>query len=364
MPSRVLGILPSGHYTDLLQTFTDSGWEISVFQPEQAEQSGAKVAIERLRTVTTGGRLVKQIIDWTVTTGVCALVSLDNNPIVSAIWRYLEIPIFVVQHGVRITQLQRRPLPVSRHIHFLSWGTLQQEDQESGKSAIWPNALHKVQPSRVKPVGSLRDSISANLTIGEMEQPKSPEADICLISQFKGREPRELHHWRKRQRAIETVTRWTGRFVEDRNLKLVIAGYSDTESTCREERRWLGELVLSDFEFVSPRTATSTFWLTQSSRLTIGVHSSALWEAFARQRQVLAVNPVSGAPFSFPIDGIWSLKSENYADFQTRVTHVLNSPPNDYAQAACSHLDRVALVRPGESVELRIRRYIEEILGW
>lgn len=364
MRSQVLGVLPSGHHTDLSNVWADSGWEISEFQPEQLKGSAIRNSLERLRAVTKGGRLAQQILDWVTSSRISALVSLDNSPEISEIWHHLEIPIFVVQHGVRATSVARRPIPISRNIHFLSWGTLQREDLEFGRTAIWPNSLHKVQPFCVEPVGSLRDSISAQHAKGDPEPNRSSGADICLISQFKGHAPRELHHWKSRQSAIETVAGWTGRLAADHNLKLVIAGYGDSDSACTQERQWLEKVVNCDFEFVSPRTITSTHRLTQSSRISVGVHSSALWEAFGRRRRILATNPIIDAPFTFPFDGMWSLVSEDYQDFRARITQILDLSHADYLEAVGLQPERAVVVKPDESVEFRIRRYIAKILDW
>jgi len=65
-----------------------------------------------------------------------------------------------------------------------------------------------------------------------------------------------------------------------------------------------------------------TYYASDTSELTIGMTSTALWEALARGNKLLAVNMTNEPRFDFPVHGVWSLCRPTYGEFERRVNEL------------------------------------------
>lgn len=355
-----VGVLPSGHVEDLVTFLKLKNLPYELFDESQVHRNRVRGAFQRIGILDRYSSQVRALQNWIRQSGIDVVISLDNNPLVSHLARNTKIPIFVLQHGMRQTVQQTDMQVVADNVTFLSWGGSAIKEQEDHRVPFWPNSLYWTGPSRTFPVGSLRDSLAEREAVSSRFVSLGSEPTVALISQFKGAQPKELREWRDRQEAISMVAQWTGRFVRETGFQLTVAGYADTDETIKWEIDWLSKTLRCQFEFVTPRSLTSTYEVTQRSSLIIGVHSSSLWEAFGRRRRILAVNPTQQRSFNFPVSGIWSAGQSTYQTFRQQAELSIGMTDAEYDALAAPWRDYVCLWDPNESVVSRIFRVLEE----
>jgi hypothetical protein len=257
---------------------------------------------------------------------VASVVSYDN---IQGGWDWassLERPMISVQHGMRQLSNDRVALTKPANVIFLSWGELQVDDYAEGRTPLPPNSSHQRIPKKTKPIGSLRDSMYRAIDYrGEARLGR-----LCLISQFKGLDGHGLTLPAERQRNIDLLIEHLGRYVERRDLELVIALYSDRPEALKQEIEWYRGKFGSRCMFNDPSVEFATYKTTDDCEMSFGVHTSVLWEVFGRSRKMLACNYTGDQVFDFPIDGPWFLKSGTYEEFERRVDDLRAMSSDDY----------------------------------
>ncbi|NDE60032.1 MAG: hypothetical protein EB010_11555 [Acidimicrobiia bacterium] len=257
---------------------------------------------------------------------VASVVSYDN---IQGGWDWassLRRPMISVQHGMRQLSNDRVALTKPANVIFLSWGELQVEDYAQGRTPLPPNSSHQRIPKKTKPIGSLRDSMYRAIDYrGEARLGR-----LCLISQFKGLDGHGLTLPTERQRNIDLLIEHLRRYVERRDLELVIALYSDRPEALKQEIEWYRGKFGSRCTFNDPSVEFATYKTTDDCEMSFGVHTSVLWEVFGRSRKMLACNYTGDQVFEFPIDGPWYLKSGTYEEFERRVDDLRAMSSDDY----------------------------------
>ena len=257
---------------------------------------------------------------------VASVVSYDN---IQGGWDWassLRRPMISVQHGMRQLSNDRVALTKPANVIFLSWGELQVEDYAQGRTPLPPNSSHQRIPKKTKPIGSLRDSMYRAIDYrGEARLGR-----LCLISQFKGLDGHGLTLPTERQRNIDMLIEHLRRYVERRDLELVIALYSDRPEALKQEIEWYRGKFGSRCTFNDPSVEFATYKTTDDCEMSFGVHTSVLWEVFGRSRKMLACNYTGDQVFEFPIDGPWYLKSGTYEEFERRVDDLRAMSSDDY----------------------------------
>jgi hypothetical protein len=257
---------------------------------------------------------------------VASVVSYDN---IQGGWDWassLRRPMISVQHGMRQLSNERVASTKPANVIFLSWGELQVDDYAQGRTPLPPNSSHQRIPKKTKPIGSLRDSMYRAIDYrGEARLGR-----LCLISQFKGLDGHGLTLPAERQRNINLLIEHLGRYVERRDLDLVIALYSDRPEALKQEIEWYRGKFGSRCTFNDPSVEFATYKTTDDCEMSFGVHTSVLWEVFGRSRKMLACNYTGDQVFDFPIDGPWYLKSGTYEEFERRVDDLRAMSSDDY----------------------------------
>jgi len=360
-----IGLLASGHVGDLESLLFQSRLPFETFAIEDQGRRPIQGALQRAKILHPFYWQVRALREWINERKVTHLLSLDNNPIISHLQGLDRLPVFVVQHGMR--QLRdpiASPPPIAENLTFLSWGSIAMSECDANRLAHWPNSLYRVKPSVVTAVGSLRDSLAEQSfrtrTACDSLVSSPAQNQVCLISQFKGESPKELLYWEDRQNGLALLTSWVGRYVRSRGLPLVVAGYADTPETMASESRWFKQHLNCEFELRSPRTLTSTYEMTQGSRVSVGMHSSSLWEAFGRGCRILSVNPTNQTSFDFPVSGRWSTERSTYEEFSEKMDAAMHTSDDIYESDAKQTRRQVCVWSPDESVGSRI---ISEILA-
>jgi hypothetical protein len=286
---------------------------------------------------------------------VGAVVSYDN---IKDGWSWassLTRPMISVQHGMRQMSAEECLNPRKTNVTFLSWGELQVEDYEQGRTPLPPNSSNECHPIDIRPIGSLRDSMYRSLGY----QGEERIGRLCLISQFKGLDGHGLTMPNERQRNIDLLIEHLGRYVNSRDLELVVALYSDRPGPLAQEVAWYRDKFGDSCTFNDPSEDFATYKTTDDCEMSFGVHTSVLWEVFGRQKKMLACNYTGDRVFEFPIDGPWYLKGGSYADFESRVNFLRSLTPEGYRRLVGDKASYLISYSP----ELPTHRAISSMIG-
>ena len=244
-----------------------------------------------------------------------AVIAYDNIPVLYDWASALPMPLIVVQHGMRQLEPMKQNIAQTSNVVFLSWGKLQVDEFASGLTARYPNSSHQRKPERVIPIGSLRDSMYRQVR-KEVDRNLN---QLCLVSQFKGLDGHGLTLPRERQVNLDTTAEFTHRYAIERNIQVLIALYSDTPQALQAEKNWFNEKFEGTCIFNNPSEDFATYKATDESIVSLGVHTSVLWEVFGRSGRILACNFTGDTVFKFPIPGPWYLENGSYDEFATRL---------------------------------------------
>jgi len=258
-----------------------------------------------------------------------AVIAYDNIPGLYDWASALPMLLIVVQHGMRQLDDMRQDIVQTSNVVFFSWGVLQVDEFASGLTARHPNSSHQRKPERIVPIGSLRDSMYRQV---RKEVNRNPN-QLCLISQFKGLDGHGLTLPRERQVNLDKTAEFTQRYAIERNMKVVIALYSDTPQALQAEKNWFNEKFEGTCIFNNPSEDFATYKATDESFVSLGVHTSVLWEVFGRGGRILACNFTGDTVFKFPIPGPWYLENGSYEDFATRLDSLRAFSDAEYLNA-------------------------------
>jgi hypothetical protein len=264
-----------------------------------------------------------------------SVIAYDNIPELYDWAKVLPRPIFIVQHGMRQLEDDRHVIESESNVTFLSWGELQRDEFKNGLVARYPNSSHLRRPKKIIPIGSLRDSMYRAVR-GEIAVKQN---QICLISQFKGLDGHGLTMPRERQLNLDRTAEFTNQYAIEHNLDVLIALYSDTPELLKKEKEWYLEKFGDRCRFNDPAVDFATYFATDESVVSIGVHTSVLWEVFGRGGRILACNFTGDNIFTFPIPGPWYLHQGTYLDFSSRLTALRTMSDTDY-QRECGDRPR------------------------
>lgn len=192
----------------------------------------------------------------------------------------------------------------------------------------------------------------------------------------------------ERKAGYECLMRFVGDFCSENTVKPLVALTIDRDTNTstdetRLERQWFINRLGEEIDFTEPslifggrsgldeqriapqsvRERFSSYFASDQSEVTIGMSSTALWEAFARGNKILAVNMTENPIYDFPIDGIWSMRQPSYHEFAERLTQIMKLTEAEWENI--SELPRHHLIRndKDESVSDRIRSYAESALA-
>jgi len=255
------------------------------------------------------------------------VICFDNIPVVFDWAEVLPMPLIVVQHGMRQMEDDLAFPSTTSNVVFLSWGELEADDFRNGRTTKYPNSSHNRKPREILPVGSLRDSLyrSRNFQITQKV------GQLCLISQFKGIDGRGLVLPKERQQNLELLGQYINKYVFDHKLNLLIALYSDTSDALRAEKEWYRGIFGGNCIFNDPSQEFATYRATDESIISVGIHTSVLWEVFGRGKRMLACNFTGHSVFKFPVPGPWYLHKASYEEFEARLTYLRTLTDDEYS---------------------------------
>ena len=109
--------------------------------------------------------------------------------------------------------------------------------------------------------------------------------------------------------------------------------------------------------------AYTTYGLCDRSRVSIGMHTTVLREAFGRGNRILSCNFTGNPVYTFPVPGPWTLTDTSYEAFEKRLLWLLNASEEEYANV-CGDLPSY-LISYDDRVPTHVflRRLIADAVG-
>ena len=319
-----------------------------------------RFVFELIRALCRHRRMVAWIIAVIRTANAKVVVSMDNFnqshgsvdgiPLMDELSMALkDVAVVVVQHG---QDLRRQASKKTRsNVELLCWGRWTAENfPKFGRTE-----------GRYTIVGPLIDGLY------RQARPKVIEKDVhlTLISTVK-----DDSWWgntlSERRIGYEVLVEYVDRFAAERNLEIFVAltidrDHDGNSDEPRLEREWFERRLVTTPNFPDQtmmfgglydelnkglvpkyiKERYGTYYLSDRSRVTIGMSSSVLWESFGRGNRVLSVNMTSNEIYDFPISGPWSLQRPSYERFAQSLESLLEMSDDEWtnlSQDAATHL--------------------------
>lgn len=302
--------------------------------------------------LTSQRAFLKTYVQFFRTTSV---ICYDNIPGIWDCADVLEKPMICVQHGMR-QMLEKSSEEVQlANVIFLSWGKLQEEDYQVGRTPCAPNSSFNRKPLRTMPIGSLRDSMYR----ATKYRSEVSENQICVVSQFKEMGGTGLTLPDQRQLNIDLMLANTKRYAMERNCVIAIALYAKSEPYLSIERNWYRERFGDLCVFNDPLVDFATYRLVDESSISLGIHTSVLWEALGRKQKILACNFTGESVFQFPIPGIWYLTNGDYSEFERRLDTIRSMSVSAFEELLAEWPSFIISFDPQNPTHSAISRVIE-----
>ena len=252
----------------------------------------------------------------------------DNSAVVHMAARYCRAARFLaIQNGGRLLE-RDHPVGRSPQIYLREFACL-------GRLDVDQFERHGARVETYYPVGSLKDSYYRARRKGAAVV---KDFDICLPSQFK---PGARFTFSERLDGFAVLAAHVRRFCKAHETTLCVplrthptlhpAWYAWEVRYLEQLLGHCGRLCPNDPE------AFTTYALVDRSRVSIGMHTTVLREAFGRGNRVLSCNYTGNPVYTFPLPGPWTLTDPAYEAFEQRLLWLLNASEDEYS-SACGDL--------------------------
>lgn len=249
---------------------------------------------------------------------------IDNNHAFHQAARFSPgIRFLAIQNGGRL--LDRDHPPGSPQIYLKEFACL-------GRYEIDQYTRHGAHVEKFYPVGTLNDAYYRDICPAP---PRDKAFDLCLVSQVRlGMQQR----FTERLDGFAMLVEFVGRFSKKHGKTLCVAMrmHPDRNAGLYEwERAWYQERLGSEAQLFGNKPGSyNTYSLADRSRVTLGMHSTAMREAFGRGDRIISCNFSGNPTYDFPVPGLWVLSTPDYAAFEARLLRLLEMSDAEYA-AAC-----------------------------
>lgn len=245
---------------------------------------------------------------------------IDNNGVFQQAARLTpSIRFLAVQNGNRL--LERDHPPGSPQIYLKEFACL-------GRYEIDQYTKHGAQVERFYPVGMLLDSYYRDT---RPVPPRDKDFDVCIVSQVR---PGLLERHTERMDSFVLLVQYVEQFCRSHDITVCVAMRMHPDRNAKLyhwERAWY-EQYLGGAATLFPNTpnAFNTYDLTDRSRVSLGMHSTSMREAFGRGNRILSCNFSGNPVYSFPVDGPWALNVPGYEVFEKRLISLLELEDSVY----------------------------------
>jgi len=181
----------------------------------------------------------------------------------------------------------------------------------------------------IYPVGNLRWANFLDHIKSENDSNEKYNSDICLISEYN--DPKLSENIIVTRGVVELL-KYTFKFCIRNNMKLIIPLKRDKKYTPKFHeieyafyKKNLGKEEFDFFQknFLEKKTDDfSSYRAVLNSKVTVGLCSTLLKDKLASGGKILACNLTKQNMFDFPINGICSLQSCSYEEFEKRLIEI------------------------------------------
>lgn len=280
---------------------------------------------------------------------VIVVTYIDNSYVFQQVARLSEGKRFLaIQNGNRL--LERDHPAGSPPIFLKEFACL-------GKYEIDQYTKHGAKVEQFYPIGMLLDSYYREL---HPTPPSTKSFDLCLVSQIR---PGLQERYTERLDGFSLLVKHVGVFCQLHGKSLCVAMRMHPERNKRLyewERAWyerhLGEKAQL---FSNVPGEFNTYNLTDRSRVSLGMHSTSMREAFGRGNRILSCNFSGNPVYDFPVDGLWALTDSDYEAFESRLMRLLVMDDSAYTKL-CADTPRYLI---GYSHEVPTHRFLHRLIA-
>ena len=191
--------------------------------------------------------------------------------------------------------------------------------------------------SRIKTIGNLRAAVAKNYFKTHNINLSENFYDICLISEPRLKvnfDYKEIHKDYDVKECMGLIADHTMRFCDVHKKKLIFSGKGDVknkEFQQLEKAFYQNELnkYNHSIEF-NDKSEFGQFKTILNSKLVIGMGSTLLRDSFLFKTKALVCSFIDHVDARAPSEGICTLKSKKYVDFEDRVLEILKLDYNNY----------------------------------
>jgi surface carbohydrate biosynthesis protein len=235
---------------------------------------------------------------------------------------YKAARFLAIQNGARfLSSGNPAGSPVIHHSEFACLGQYDADNY----------TRHGAMVQKFYPIGSLKDSYYRSK---RGAQPSAKHFDLCLVSQIK---PRHYRVYPKTMASLDMLARHLRVFCERYGKTLCVAArrHPDrNEALFQWETEWFRER-LGDLPQIIPNALEeyTSYSVIDSSRVSLAMHTTLLWEGFGRRNRILSCNYTGDPLYDFPVPGPWALSDPAYGVFESRLLFLLEMTDQEYDMA-------------------------------
>jgi len=278
---------------------------------------------------------------------------IDNHSVFHWLCEHYEgAEIMAVQNGNR-TKVQ---LKIVKHLfkiqHFFCFG----EYERNMYSKLGFEVDHYY------PVGSLLAGYYGNKINNQVKY------DICLVSSWRGNIDNSIDV-QTTMKSMKILDRFLSRYINEQNLKVVIALRSEADSVDREipvygdEKNYYRNIYGKEIELIDPVFSDrNIFKIMDQISIIISFGSTAPREAFGFGKKILYCD-FTGTDLYNDYDPIILFRDENYDLFKERLDKLIEIPQKEYEEKTAKYASYLMNYDSGYPAHLLIREKIEYYLN-
>jgi surface carbohydrate biosynthesis protein len=275
------------------------------------------------------------------------LTYIDNSGVYQSAARlYQGCRFFAIQNGNRL--LQRDNPPGTAQIFHREFACI-------GEFEIEQYRKHGAHVETFYPFGTILNALYMKSRQGV----PTKLYDVCLISHIR---PGQINKFSERISSFEVMVNYLDQYClkYEKTMCIALKCAPDRDKEIYEwELDWFKRRVSAQHKiFANPKLSFQTFKLSDESRISIAMHSTALREAFGRGNRILACNFSSFASYAFPINGIWYLENNNFEEFEQRINYILGMSQVEWDAITKVKKQSIYCVMPEDPLD-----YVADIIG-
>lgn len=267
------------------------------------------------------------------------VTSIDNSTELNKIAKFLKnekIEFIVVQNSSRTIVQEAGKEFEDRYIpNYFTIGEYEKK--------LFKKSLNNKKILKINSVGSIRAGHALNNILkSNVSLKKDSDFDLCLLSEPHVSLSGDFPDFPEYSRYVGLITSHCINYAKNNSKKLIILGKSDIDD---DELKTLEILyykkIVKDFNFkitFNKKNKFENYLSMINSKLTIGINSTMLREAFIFNRKILwCGNITKYEPLKFMTEGICVLEGLTYKSFENKVNELLEINYDEYLDKIQNH---------------------------